>query len=88
MEAGPSGPAFFLLPCLVSDHPRRVPRLQVAFGFGLGALGPAVELAAGEDHFVDLVGAVGYGKVNEGVEAFARLVERLAEEAERVERAG
>jgi len=32
--------------------------------------------------------AGGYGKVNEGVEAFARLVERLAEEAERVERAG
>jgi aminoglycoside phosphotransferase (APT) family kinase protein len=31
--------------------------------------------------------AGGYGKVNEGVEAFARLVERLAEEAERVERA-
>jgi aminoglycoside phosphotransferase (APT) family kinase protein len=29
--------------------------------------------------------AGGYGKVNEGVEAFARLVERLAEEAERVE---
>jgi len=32
--------------------------------------------------------AGGYGKVNEGVEAFARLVERLAEEAERVERTG
>jgi aminoglycoside phosphotransferase (APT) family kinase protein len=32
--------------------------------------------------------AGGYGQVNEGVEAFARLVERLAEEAERVERAG
>ena len=32
--------------------------------------------------------AGGYGKVNEGVEAFARLVERLAEEAERVEREG
>ena len=32
--------------------------------------------------------AGGYGKVNEGVEAFARLVERLAEEAERVEQAG
>jgi aminoglycoside phosphotransferase (APT) family kinase protein len=32
--------------------------------------------------------AGGYGKVNESVEAFARLVERLAEEAERVERAG
>jgi len=32
--------------------------------------------------------AGGYGKVNEGVEAFARLVERLAEEAERVARAG
>jgi aminoglycoside phosphotransferase (APT) family kinase protein len=32
--------------------------------------------------------AGGYGKVNEGVEAFARLVERLADEAERVERAG
>jgi aminoglycoside phosphotransferase (APT) family kinase protein len=32
--------------------------------------------------------AGGYGKVNEGVEAFARLVERLAEEAERVERGG
>jgi aminoglycoside phosphotransferase (APT) family kinase protein len=32
--------------------------------------------------------AGGYGKVNEGVEAFARRVERLAEEAERVERAG
>jgi aminoglycoside phosphotransferase (APT) family kinase protein len=32
--------------------------------------------------------AGGYGKVNEGVEAFARLVERLAEEAERVERDG
>jgi aminoglycoside phosphotransferase (APT) family kinase protein len=32
--------------------------------------------------------AGGYGKVNEGVEAFARLVERLAEEAERVERSG
>jgi aminoglycoside phosphotransferase (APT) family kinase protein len=31
--------------------------------------------------------AGGYGKVNEGVEAFARLVERLADEAERVERA-
>jgi len=31
--------------------------------------------------------AGGYGKVNEGVEAFARLVERLAEEAERVEQA-
>jgi aminoglycoside phosphotransferase (APT) family kinase protein len=30
--------------------------------------------------------AGGYGKVNEGVEAFARLVERLAEEAERVAR--
>jgi aminoglycoside phosphotransferase (APT) family kinase protein len=30
--------------------------------------------------------AGGYGKVNEGVEAFARLVERLADEAERVER--
>ncbi|HWT90402.1 MAG TPA: phosphotransferase family protein [Solirubrobacterales bacterium] len=32
--------------------------------------------------------AGGYGKVNEGVEAFARLVERLADEAERVERQG
>lgn len=32
--------------------------------------------------------AGGYGKVNEGVEAFARLVERLADEAERVEHAG
>jgi aminoglycoside phosphotransferase (APT) family kinase protein len=32
--------------------------------------------------------AGGYGKVNEGVEAFARLVERLAEEAERVGRQG
>jgi aminoglycoside phosphotransferase (APT) family kinase protein len=32
--------------------------------------------------------AGGYGKVSEGVEAFARLVERLAQEAERVERAG
>jgi aminoglycoside phosphotransferase (APT) family kinase protein len=32
--------------------------------------------------------AGGYGKVNEGIEAFARLVERLAEEAERVEREG
>ena len=32
--------------------------------------------------------AGGYGKVNEGVEAFARLVERLADEAERVERSG
>jgi len=32
--------------------------------------------------------AGGYGKVNEGVEAFARLVERLADEAERVEREG
>jgi aminoglycoside phosphotransferase (APT) family kinase protein len=32
--------------------------------------------------------AGGYGKVNEGVEAFARLVERLATEAERVEAAG
>jgi aminoglycoside phosphotransferase (APT) family kinase protein len=32
--------------------------------------------------------AGGYGKVNEGVEAFARLVERLAEEAERVEGEG
>jgi aminoglycoside phosphotransferase (APT) family kinase protein len=32
--------------------------------------------------------AGGYGKVNEGFEAFARLVERLAEEAERVEREG
>jgi aminoglycoside phosphotransferase (APT) family kinase protein len=32
--------------------------------------------------------AGGYGKVNEGVEAFARLVDRLAEEAERVEREG
>jgi aminoglycoside phosphotransferase (APT) family kinase protein len=32
--------------------------------------------------------AGGYGKVNEGVEAFARLVEQLAEEAERVEREG
>jgi aminoglycoside phosphotransferase (APT) family kinase protein len=31
--------------------------------------------------------AGGYGKVNEGIEAFARLVERLADEAERVERA-
>ncbi|MDX6635720.1 MAG: hypothetical protein QOF06_1923 [Solirubrobacterales bacterium] len=31
--------------------------------------------------------AGGYGKVDEGVHAFARLVERLAEEAERVERA-
>lgn len=30
--------------------------------------------------------AGGYGKVDEGVHAFARLVERLAEEAERVER--
>jgi aminoglycoside phosphotransferase (APT) family kinase protein len=30
--------------------------------------------------------AGGYGKVNEGVEAFARLVERLADEAERIER--
>src|SRR4051794_197116 len=30
--------------------------------------------------------AGGYGKVNEGVEAFARLVDRLGEEAERVER--
>jgi len=36
-----------------------VPGLQVAFGFGLGALGLAVELAAGEDHFVDLVGGWG-----------------------------
>ncbi len=32
--------------------------------------------------------AGGYGKVDEGVHAFARLVERLADEAERVERAG
>jgi aminoglycoside phosphotransferase (APT) family kinase protein len=32
--------------------------------------------------------AGGYGKVNEGIEAFARLVERLAEEAARRERAG
>src|SRR6478735_1743098 len=32
--------------------------------------------------------AGGYGKVDEGVEYFARLVERLAEEAERVERVG
>jgi aminoglycoside phosphotransferase (APT) family kinase protein len=32
--------------------------------------------------------AGGYGKVDEGVHAFATLVERLAEEAERVERAG
>jgi aminoglycoside phosphotransferase (APT) family kinase protein len=32
--------------------------------------------------------AGGYGKVSEGVEAFARLVERLADEAERVEREG
>ncbi|HET8813406.1 MAG TPA: phosphotransferase family protein [Solirubrobacterales bacterium] len=32
--------------------------------------------------------AGGYGKVNEGTEAFARLVERLADEAERVERSG
>jgi len=32
--------------------------------------------------------AGGYGKVNEGVEAFARLVERLADEAERIERGG
>jgi len=32
--------------------------------------------------------AGGYGKVNEGVEAFARLVERLAAEAERVESRG
>ncbi|HET7590731.1 MAG TPA: phosphotransferase family protein [Solirubrobacterales bacterium] len=32
--------------------------------------------------------AGGYGKVDEGVHAFARLVERLAEEAERVERSG
>jgi aminoglycoside phosphotransferase (APT) family kinase protein len=32
--------------------------------------------------------AGGYGKVDEGVHAFAKLVERLAEEAERVERAG
>ncbi len=32
--------------------------------------------------------AGGYGKVDEGVHAFARLVERLAEEAERVERGG
>jgi aminoglycoside phosphotransferase (APT) family kinase protein len=32
--------------------------------------------------------AGGYGKVNEGVEAFARLVERLAEEAERIQREG
>jgi aminoglycoside phosphotransferase (APT) family kinase protein len=32
--------------------------------------------------------AGGYGKVNEGFEAFTRLVERLAEEAERVEREG
>jgi aminoglycoside phosphotransferase (APT) family kinase protein len=32
--------------------------------------------------------AGGYGRVDEGVHAFARLVERLADEAERVERAG
>jgi len=32
--------------------------------------------------------AGGYGKVDEGVHAFARLVERLADEAERVEREG
>jgi len=32
--------------------------------------------------------AGGYGKVDDGVHAFARLVERLAEEAERVERSG
>jgi aminoglycoside phosphotransferase (APT) family kinase protein len=32
--------------------------------------------------------AGGYGKVNEGVDAFARLVERLADEAERVEGEG
>jgi aminoglycoside phosphotransferase (APT) family kinase protein len=32
--------------------------------------------------------AGGYGKVDEGIHAFARLVERLAEEAERVEQAG
>jgi aminoglycoside phosphotransferase (APT) family kinase protein len=32
--------------------------------------------------------AGGYGKVDEGVHAFAKLVERLAEEAERVEREG
>ncbi len=32
--------------------------------------------------------AGGYGKVDEGIHAFARLVERLAEEAERVEQTG
>ena len=32
--------------------------------------------------------AGGYGKVDEGIHAFAKLVERLAEEAERAERAG
>jgi aminoglycoside phosphotransferase (APT) family kinase protein len=32
--------------------------------------------------------AGGYGKVDEGIHAFARLVERLAEEAERAEQAG
>jgi hypothetical protein len=35
-----------------------VARLEVAFGFGLDALGPAVEPAPGEDHFVDLGGTV------------------------------
>jgi aminoglycoside phosphotransferase (APT) family kinase protein len=32
--------------------------------------------------------AGGYGEVDEGVHAFARLVERLAEEAERIEQGG
>ena len=47
-------------PLLASDHPHRVARLErLAARLGLGALRPAVELAAGEDHLVDLVGAVG-----------------------------
>ena len=41
------------------DRPPGVLRVQLARSLGLGPLGPAVELAAGEDHLVDLVGAVG-----------------------------
>src|SRR5690606_4119493 len=41
------------------DHPLDVPGLEGPGTFGLLALGPAVQLAAGEDHLVDLVGAVG-----------------------------
>ncbi len=44
---------------LGSDRARGVLRVELAGGLRLGPLRPAVELAAGEDHLVDLVGAVG-----------------------------